>query len=202
MNRLLVLAAAALAAAAGAWWLWKEQTMNALAEVLRASLPPRLARFGAELAAAAVRTAPAELGARAWAFLLAGVMDRESRGGDVLSPRGPAGTGDVGHGRGLMQIDDRPYHLTEDDPRYNQKEAARSVVRMDFIESGDWADPVKNIAFGAAHLRFYYDQADSLPAAIAAYNAGPKALTARDPDSVTTGGNYSRDVQARAAGWA
>ena len=39
--------------------------------------------------------------------LIAGIGSRESHWGLALSPVGPTGTGDNGHGRGLMQIDDR-----------------------------------------------------------------------------------------------
>jgi len=53
------------------------------------------------------------------------IGSRESRWGLALSPPTPAGTGDYGHGRGLMQIDDR-WH-------------------PEFIGSGGWQDPQANI---------------------------------------------------------
>ena len=42
-------------------------------------------------------------------FLLWSLGEGESGWGRELSPPGPAGTGDGGHGRGLMQVDDRSF---------------------------------------------------------------------------------------------
>src|SRR3972149_2829488 len=42
-------------------------------------------------------------------FILAAIGERESRWGNALHPRGPAGTGDNGYGHGLMQIDSRTW---------------------------------------------------------------------------------------------
>jgi uncharacterized protein YkwD len=127
--------------------------------------------------------------------IIAGIGSRESGWGLFLSPKGPTGTGDGGHGRGLMQIDDR-YHQT-------------------FINSGRWTNPRDNIIYGVDKvLAEYYSYlgrttsltgVDLLRGAIAAYNAGPgnveRALReGRDIDYYTTGRDYSWDVLNR-AGW-
>ena len=127
--------------------------------------------------------------------IIAAIGSRESVWGRVLSPPGPKGTGDGGHGRGLMQIDDR-YH-------------------KDFINSGRWRDPEANIDYGIHSVlsKSYNDLSrkttltglDLLRGAIAAYNAGLtsviNAITeGRDIDYYTTGQDYSWDVLNR-AGW-
>lgn len=127
--------------------------------------------------------------------VIAGIGSRESGWGRLLSPPGPGGTGDGGHGRGLMQIDDR-FHQT-------------------FISTGQWRNPKSNIDYGIDQVLSrsyaYLDQntnlqgTDLLRGAIAAYNAGlgnvTKALSqGRDVDYYTTGQDYSWDVLNR-AGW-
>jgi soluble lytic murein transglycosylase-like protein len=109
-------------------------------------LPPRLARWALEIycAAALYRLEP---------VVLAAILERESRGGEALSPPGPAGVGDGGHGRGLMQIDDR-WHGA-------------------FVATGLWAEPVIALVYGARLLRQSLDAlGGDYPAAIGAYNAG------------------------------
>lgn len=117
---------------------------------LRAKLPSRLARWAAELWHAA------EL-YHVSAVVLAAIMDRESLGGDALVPRGPTGSGDFGHGRGLMQIDDRAHPA--------------------FVATGLWQEPAFAVLYGARLLRQNLDafQGD-YPAAIGAYNAGAKRV--------------------------
>lgn len=151
---------------------------------LKDSLPGRIGVWAREIAIAAQLTAPADVGQLLWALVLGAIMDRESAGGRLLYPPGPTGTGDRGHGRGLMQIDDR------DNPAF--------PGRAEFVASEDWKDPGKNILFGARILHAYYDRCNGhLGRAVAAYNAGPVAFQAADPDFHTTGKNYSRDVLAR-----
>jgi hypothetical protein len=58
---------------------------------------------------------------------------RESRWGDALSPPGPGGTGDGGHGRGLMQVDDRS--------------------NADWLAANDWRDPRTNVRRGLEILQ-------------------------------------------------
>lgn len=125
--------------------------------------------------------------------VLAGIMARESEGGlsPLLDQQGPAGRGDRGHGHGLMQIDDRSF--------------------PDFCNGRSWADPAANIDMGAWVLarkrRYLASRAlgyavtnDALErAAIAAYNAGEGAVLrcvvkSIDPDTATTGRNYSSEV--------
>jgi hypothetical protein len=79
-----------------------EPTTQSVEQLQR--LPLRLAQWAVEIhfAAALYRLDP---------LVLAAIVERESRGGEALSPPGPAGVGDGGHGRGLMQIDDRWHGL-------------------------------------------------------------------------------------------
>jgi hypothetical protein len=166
-------------------------------------LPPRLAQWAEELgrASEAKEVCP---------WLLASVLDRESLGGEALTPKGPAGTGDFGHGRGLMQIDDR----------------AHAAFLQEVLDDGTpaWAHPAHNILYGAGVLRealnYFSKPFLALPesvayaAGIAAYNCGPSnvrrallevpAFSAEvrylaAVDSRTTGRNYSADVLRRRA---
>lgn len=151
---------------------------------LKEALPGRIGVWSREIAVAAQITAPADVGQMLWALALGAIMDRESGGGKFLVPQGPSGVGDGGHGRGLMQIDDR------DRPPFPGRAA--------FVASADWKDPAKNVLFGARILAAYYGHSSGdLGRAIAAYNAGPVAFTAKNPDAYTTKKDYSKDVLAR-----
>ena len=66
-------------------------------------------------------------------FLIYAIGKQESRWGNALSPRGPGGTGDSGHGRGIMQIDDRSWGS--------------------WLESNDWTDPYTNVSKGVEVLK-------------------------------------------------
>ena len=136
-------------------------------------------------------------------YVLAGIMDRESLCGFALEPTGPAGTGDGGHGRGLMQVD----------ARYHSAFCAQVVDGKTL-----WQDPACNIDYGAGilagELLAFGDMGEcAVVCAIAAYNAGrarvreaashvtaprtPEAVTlAVDP--LTTHKDYVRDVMRRA----
>ena len=160
-----------------------------LDEATNARLDPKNSSYRPLIEAAAARydwLAPS---------VVAGIGSRESAWGRFLSPRGPAGTGDGGHGRGLMQIDDR-FH-------------------QPFINSGLWTDAKANIDYGIDQVlskNYAYLDAntaltgkDLLRGAIAAYNAGLTSVTralsqGRDIDYYTTGQDYSWDVLNR-AGW-
>jgi Bacterial SH3 domain/Transglycosylase SLT domain len=124
--------------------------------------------------------------------ILAAIGSRESAWGLVLAADG---TGDGGHGRGIMQIDDR-YH-------------------QDFINNNDWRNPGVNIKYAVDNvLADYYSYLsrntslkgfDLLRGAIASYNAGPQNVVdavnaGLDVDAYTTGKDYSWDVIQR-AGW-
>lgn len=130
------------------------------------------------------------------ASVIAGIGSRESHWGLALTPPTPAGTGDGGHGRGLMQVDDR-WHVN-------------------FVQSGKWADARENIIYGCAVLKNslnlftkklgWNDMSKKLlRGGVAGYNCGPsRALSAyqngHDFDYYTTGRDYSRNVLER-AGW-
>lgn len=132
-------------------------------------------------------------------LLVLSVMDRESLGGDALTPKGPSGTGDHGHGRGLMQVDDRAHK--------------GFVAAVDDLGRPLWQDPAVNVLYGCRLLRRLIDSLDGYEAgALAAYNAGlgrVRSVLARVPvdatdehrlvmvDSVTTGQDYARDVLSR-----
>lgn len=131
--------------------------------------------------------------------VIAGIISRESRFGLILEADG---TGDHGHGHGLMQIDDRFYG--------------------DWLAENDWQDPATNIEKGVQILtgkynwlndRGYFEglsQEEAEQASIAAYNCGEgnerKAIASDDGepglqddfDERTAGHDYSADVLARA----
>lgn len=174
-----VVGAVAIAAGAAFWWFHREEALQDLIDKLTNALPGRIGQWARQLAVAARGTHPADVDELRWGLVLGAIMDRESAGGRTLNPRGPAGVGDFGHGRGLMQIDDRAH--------------------PEFTTGEEWKDPQANITYGSKLLRSLYDAGGGdLRAAIAAYNAGPRALTLTDPDVITTGRNYSADVLARA----
>ncbi len=146
-------------------------------------------------------------------FLIVAIGERESGWGTMLSPRGPAGKGDAGHGHGIMQIDDRSWGS--------------------WLASNPWWDPYTNVTKGVqifkGNLSFFSGQGsvpglasggrvtlgqtaaarrgvpagaypDPRPlagdplvrAALAAYNTGPgNALASiaagKDPDLTTSG---------------
>jgi len=120
--------------------------------------------------------------------LIFAIGDQETRWGTnpLCKPPGNACTGDNGHGRGLMQIDDRS--------------------NADWLRANDWTDPETNIRRGVQILlgkKAYLKSrvpADLLPrACVAAYNAGEgnvaKSIAAgEDVDSKTAGRNYSARV--------
>jgi len=109
--------------------------------------------------------------------LILGVIDRETRGRNII--------GDHGHGRGLMQIDDR-FH-------------ARWLADH---QAG--LDPATNIDYGAHMLRQNLDHFHGdTQAALAAYNSGVGRVdrliaAGQDVDSHTTGHDYGADTMRRA----
>lgn len=140
----------------------------------------------------AVKTVAGETGKPG--SLIVGIGSRESRWGKALTPPGPAGKGDYGHGRGLLQIDDR-WH--------------------EFARSGNWQDPLENLRYGINLLNQFttYIRSNNQHlstaaierAGIAAYNCGTGHVMDAirmgvDIDYYTTGRNYSKDVLSR-AGW-
>ncbi len=109
-------------------------------------LPPRVARWSPEIWCAAFlyQLDP---------IALAAIVERESHGGETLKPPGPGGVGDNGHGRGLMQIDDR-WHAA-------------------FVATGLWSQPVFSVLYGAKLLREALDAfGNDYTVAFGAYNAG------------------------------
>lgn len=121
-------------------------------EELTARLPARVARWANLFVAA-------ELCFGVDPYVLAAIIDRESLGGDALTPKGPAGTGDHGHGRGLGQIDDRYHHR---------------FVHAGFDDGRPlWKHPVFNVMYAAWLLGRNLGLANGdYPVAIAAYNCG------------------------------
>lgn len=133
-------------------------------------------------------------------LLLVAIMDRESLCGTAgeLDQPGPGGKGDHGHGRGLMQLDDRVHGGT---------------LHKDVIADGRWAEPYWNLKTAVVdHLkpdlaffaRHGLEGDAQLRAAVAAYNTGAgnvfKSIRAGvDVDATTAGHNYSADVLSRYA---
>jgi hypothetical protein len=126
----------------------------------------------------AYRAAAAETGIKV--AVLLGKDSRESR---LTLALGPGCKGDGRNGYGISQIDRRFY------PGFTSRVHPCQHARY--------------IRKGAEILRSEIEALGSVKAAIAAYNAGTTAVRAalragRDPDSVTTGGDYASDVLARA----
>lgn len=128
--------------------------------------------------------------------VVGGLCSRESGGGRLLGKRGaPPGAADSGHSRGLMGLDDRRH--------------------AGFIGLGNlWRKPAGNLAYGCWVLRSCLDalvrrtrdatEDGLIRAALACWDAGLadvlRVLRAGgDPDAVTHGGDYGRDVLERAA---
>lgn len=123
-------------------------------------------------------------------YLLMGICSRESHFGLLLDKNL---TGDGGHGRGLMQIDDRSH--------------------TEWLAKHNWKDPATNIEYGSDvwmenfnyfidHFDLVGDNAALVWAATAAYNCGAgnvkKSLQAgQSVDARTTGKDYSADVRVR-----
>jgi hypothetical protein len=159
---------------------------------LAAHLPSRLIRWAPQFLAANICYGVDP-------FLLAAICDRESLGGEALTPKGPKGTGDHGHGRGLMQIDDRTHH---------------GFIHGKFDEGTPlWHDPTFSILYAGRLLYrniLYCGQLEEC--GVAAYNCGVGrvriALTnftqlttleqrIRVLNKLTTGGDYVTDVFRR-----
>jgi len=113
--------------------------------------------------------------------ILLGKDSRESRLTRALSP---SCTGDSGFGHGISQIDSRFYPVfTEANDPCNHRAYAKEGARI-------LAERLQE--FGGR-----------IRPALAAYNAGTQSVRGaleegRDVDSVTTGGDYSKDVLRRA----
>lgn len=160
-------------------------------------------------------------------FLIFGFGDRETLWGTTrdLSQPGPAGTGDGGHGHGLMQIDDRSWGTwlaSNDwtDPYTNVKKGVQILKgNIAFFQGksavkgytdGTWVSIDKSAAKIGVSPGKYRDprplSGDALwKAAISAYNTGAAnvlmAIAAgKSPDTTTYGGDYGSDVVARANG--
>lgn len=158
-------------------------------------------------------------------FLIYAIGEQESRWGNALSPVGPGGTGDGGHGHGIMQIDDRSWGtwLAENDwtdPYTNVSKGVEILKQAIDFFSGNAA--VKNytdgstVTISSASAAKRGVAAGSYPdprplsgdaltaAALAAYNAGAAAVllsiaAGASPDVTTANGHYSSMALARAA---
>lgn len=105
-------------------------------------------------------------------------------------PKGLMGRGDGGHGRGLFQIDDRgPWrHLIPEDgqpwPAFVQALAACRVLAQ---ARADLAEFQSSPAYELAVICNYNASLENVRWAL---------RNGRDPNAVTTGKDYGRDVQA------
>lgn len=107
------------------------------------------------------------------------------------APKGPNGVGDGGHGRGLFQIDDRgPFAYLvppagADWPAYIQAQCACVVLARAREELAD---------FRGALSGWGWDQAVAARYNAALENVRWALRNGLDPDRVTTGKDYGRDV--------
>lgn len=128
------------------------------------------------------------------AYLVFGVIDRESRCGDALTPKGPTGTGDEGFGRGLMQIDSRPHKGDFLDA--NGLRNCEWIKLIDGAGTPLWQKPRDNIERGVWCLRQALNALGDVCAAVAAYNCGVER--AREVMAAIAGAATSTDAKARA----
>jgi len=134
-----------------------------------------------------------DLGPQWMVWILAAIDSRESRFGLALDEDG---LGDVGHGHGEMQIDDRSHAVFCASGRWRDIAASLEYVHKNVIV------PAFNY-LGDYFSLFGEDYAALFRGAIAAYNCGPgnvrQAMEAgQDVDARTTGKDYSADVIERA----
>lgn len=116
--------------------------------------------------------------------LIAGIISRESRAGNVLKD----GWGDNGNAWGLMQVDVNPSgggHSPRGEWDSEEHLCQGTEILIHFIgritqKFPDWSKEMK------------------LKGGIAAYNTGDGRVNSEDVDARTTGDDYSSDVVARA----
>lgn len=164
------------------------------------SLPYRVRRWAEPVAMAAQKTCPKGMDLYKWAIALMWIMDHETGGGDGLTPKGPGGTGDHGHGRGLMQLDDRTWGPDEDGVGVGTGNG------VGWLANNDWRDPTVNIQKAGEILRDNYKifaKKDwgypTLYLAVDSYNSGSKAVkdeiaAGNDPDAASTDGQYGSGI--------
>lgn len=157
---------------------------------------PECADYAEVIAEAALALRSDADGARALALLVAAVGWQETLWGKAKGHAGTTGPGIIGadgHGRGLMQIDDRAH------PEF--------CARLLADGRPAWSDPASNIKQGSqildAGLRVF---PGNLSAGVAAYNAGAGAVRralsrGHSPDVATTGGDYSARVLEHFRKW-
>ncbi|XP_053560872.1 lysozyme g-like, partial [Bombina bombina] len=114
------------------------------------------------------------------AALIAGIISRETRAGGVLKN----GWGYDGNGFGLMQVQ-KAYHTLRGQWNSEEHISQATTILTDMI-----------YAIGKKFPNWSTEQ--RLKGGIAAYNAGDENIYNIDVDSITTGGDYSNDVIARA----
>ncbi|KAE8625585.1 hypothetical protein XENTR_v10006326 [Xenopus tropicalis] len=114
------------------------------------------------------------------AALIAGIISRESRAGNVLIN----GWGDNGNAFGLMQVDKRFHKISG---AWNSEE---HVTQGTEILIGMFASIKRKFP--------QWSTEQHLKGAVAAYNAGPGNVISNDVDVRTTGKDYANDVLARA----
>jgi soluble lytic murein transglycosylase-like protein len=158
------------------------------ADLFSLSIPSEAAPYAATILAVAEETGVDP-------FVIAAIGQRESRWGLALNPPDPSGTGDNGHGHGIMQIDDRTWGS--------------------WLASNDWTDPYTNIRKGAEimgqNLDYFAGKGlagnELIAAAAAGYNHGPGAVWRNiqagiSPDTGTAHGNYGGSVLASSSAYA
>lgn len=130
--------------------------------------------------------------------VLAAVISRESGAGVFLDA---SGLGDGGHGHGLTQIDDRSFDawcaswrmIRRTDPARADRMAITQGAKVLGAKLREIDERLPGLA-----------PQERLAAGVAAYNCGAKRVAwalrhVLPVDHYTTGGDYSRDVLARAA---
>jgi hypothetical protein len=131
------------------------------------------------------------------AAVIAAIISRESGGGLLLSPAGPGGRGDRGHGHGLMQIDDSFFGewLAANNWRTPQQNIQKGVSIL--------LDSIAGVRALATEHALHAAEGELLAAGLSAYNASAElAVLGLEnqgrADAFTKNGDYAQDVLCRA----
>jgi hypothetical protein len=199
------------------YWEWEAHRsrkvlgvdLDMTADQLRAVLPAEGQTYADVILRVAGETGVSPL-------IIAAVLAREGDFGATLKPPGPAGTGDFASRTWTKNPDGTPMPMPPDGKGWGRGLGQHDwYFDRDWLASNDWTDPYANIRRTADKLlqRAQYfslrgvADAQLLRATLASYNANEaKVLGAiranADPDSVTTGKNYSAWVLQHAASYA
>jgi hypothetical protein len=235
----IILIAGAVGAIGIGWYLYTSSDISipaptetpdsdALAQQLADALPNAHSQYASAYAIAAVQNPTKYLDVQSFGLLMAGVVDRESKAGAFLKPRGPGGVGDPTSR--WMDPDNLPGYVTDDMKSGNVRDDGKMEILApaipatqvrgwgfglgqidyasfkDWLANNDWTDPATNLTQCGAILANAIDQFGDVELGVCAYNAGVSRIKKANGDhdaanAKTTGGDYGSDVLSRAEGF-